>query len=192
MAIETPIRRSSGGNLAYTDLRDWLRQIDAMGQLKHVNGANTENDIGQATDVLNHTPGAPAAIFDNIPGYAPGFRVLSNSLNTQERIAYTLGIAHDVPLAEKIEAWRVRRNAIEPIPYVEVSDGPVLENVMRGDQVDLLKFPAPKWHPDDGGRYIGTGSFDVTRDPDEGWINCGTYRVMLHNRNQVGYYISPG
>jgi 4-hydroxy-3-polyprenylbenzoate decarboxylase len=67
-----------------------------------------------------------------------------------------------------------------------------MENIMRGDDVNLLKFPAVKWHPNDGGRYIGTGSFDVTRDPDEGWVNCGTYRVMLHNERQVGYYISPG
>ena len=32
----------------------------------------------------------------------------------------------------------------------------------------------------------------MTRDPDEGWVNCGTYRVMVHNEKQVGYYISPG
>lgn len=192
MALETLLRPSSGGHLAYTDLRDWIRQIDAMGQLKHVNGANTEQDIGQATDVLNHTPGAPAAIFDNIPGHQPGFRVLSNALNTQPRIAYTLGVPHEGTLHEMVDGWRRRRNDLQPIPYVEVKDGPVLENVLRGDDVDLLRFPAPKWHPGDGGRYIGTGSFDVTRDPDEGWINCGTYRVMVHNRNQVGYYISPG
>ena len=53
-------------------------------------------------------------------------------------------------------------------------------------------FPAPKWHAQDGGRYIGTGSFNVTRDPDEGWINCGTYRVMIHDDKTVGFYISPG
>ena len=58
--------------------------------------------------------------------------------------------------------------------------------------MNVLKFPAPKWHPQDGGHYLGTGSFDVTRDPDEGWVNCGTYRVMVHNEKQVGYYISPG
>ena len=45
---------------------------------------------------------------------------------------------------------------------------------------------------DDGGRYIGTGSFNVTRDPDEGWINCGTYRVMIHDAKTAGFYISPG
>ncbi|MBM2810380.1 MAG: ubiD [Chloroflexi bacterium] len=191
MAVET-LPRSKSGNLAYTDLRDWLRQIEAMGGLKTVNGANVEADIGQATDVVHHTPGSPAVIFDNIPDYAPGFRVLVNSFNTHSRIAFTLGIPHDLPLAEMQTEWRRRLHEFQPLAPIEVSDGPVMENVMRGDDVNLLKFPAPKWHPQDGGRYIGTGSFDVTRDPDEGWVNCGTYRVMLHNAKQVGYYISPG
>ena len=86
MAIETRSRTSSGYNLAYPDLREWIKAIDAMGQLKHVNGAGVENDIGEATDVLHHTAGSPAALFDNIPGYAPGFRVLVNAFQTHGRI----------------------------------------------------------------------------------------------------------
>ncbi len=78
------------------------------------------------------------------------------------------------------------------MPYQEVDDGPILENVLTGDAVDATAFPAPLWHDRDGGRYIGTGSFNVTRDPEEGWVNCGTYRVMLHDRTTVGFYISPG
>ena len=45
------------------------------------------------------------------------------------------------------------------VPHVIVEDGPVLENVMMGDEVDVTKFPAPKWHEKDGGRYIGTGTY---------------------------------
>ena len=56
----------------------------------------------------------------------------------------------------------------------------------------MFKFPTPLWHDKDGGRYIGTGSVDITRDPDEGWVNYGTYRVMIHDKNKVGFYISPG
>jgi 4-hydroxy-3-polyprenylbenzoate decarboxylase len=63
---------------------------------------------------------------------------------------------------------------------------------MQGADVDITRFPAPKWHEPDGGRYIGTGSFNVSRDPDEGWINCGTYRVMIHDATTAGFYISPG
>ncbi|HEY3115170.1 MAG TPA: UbiD family decarboxylase, partial [Chloroflexota bacterium] len=161
-------------------------------QLRVVRGADVDEGIGQATDVLHHTVGSPVAIFDDIPGYAPGYRVLVNSFQTHERVAFTLGVPHDRPLREMLDHWRSRLTSLRPISPIEVKDGPVMENVMTGNDVNLLKFPAPKWHPLDGGRYIGTGSFDVTRDPDDGWVNCGTYRVMVQNEKQVGYYISPG
>jgi len=46
-----------------------------------------------------------------------------------------------------------------------VSSGPVKENVFKGEQVNLLEFPVPKWHEKDGGRYIGTFDGVVTKDP---------------------------
>jgi 4-hydroxy-3-polyprenylbenzoate decarboxylase len=44
----------------------------------------------------------------------------------------------------------------------------------------------------DGGRYIGTDDLVIMRDPDDGWINAGTYRVMVHDRNTLGLWTSPG
>ncbi|MCH8227166.1 MAG: UbiD family decarboxylase, partial [Proteobacteria bacterium] len=66
------------------------------------------------------------------------------------------------------------------------------ENVYMDDEVDLEMFPTPIWHELDGGRYIGTGSYNVTRDPDSGWCNLGTYRIMLHDRTHVTYNAAPG
>ena len=31
----------------------------------------------------------------------------------------------------------------------------------------MLKFPVPRWHELDGGRYIGTDDLVITRDPEE-------------------------
>jgi len=67
-----------------------------------------------------------------------------------------------------------------------------MENVFEGDAVDLNMFPAPLWHEDDGGRYLGTGSYTVTLDPDSDWMNLGTYRVMIHDEKHVGCYMCPG
>src|SRR5579862_329041 len=127
MAIETLPRAPQSGNVAYGDLRDWLRIVDEWGQLRVVKGANVEEDIGQATDVLHHTVGSPVAIFDDIPGYAPGFRVQVNSFQTHERVAFTLGVPHDLPLREMLEHWRKRLQNFSPIPPIEVKDGPVME-----------------------------------------------------------------
>ncbi len=54
-----------------------------------------------------------------------------------------------------------------------------MENVLSVDDVNFLEFPTPNWHDGDGGRYIGTGSFNVTKDPESDRVNVGTYRVMV-------------
>ncbi len=176
----------------FRDLREWLEGVDKLGQLRRVDGANAEEEIGLAQEVLTKHDGAPAVLFDNIPGYEPGFRVLACPLGSIQRIAYTVGLPPEASKRELVDMWRRRVKEVTPLEPVEVTDAPILENVLRGKDVDILKIPAPKWHEDDGGRYIGTGSFDITRDPDEGWVNLGTYRVMVHDRYQLGYYISPG
>jgi len=63
---------------------------------------------------------------------------------------------------------------------------------MRGDDVDLLKFPAPKYYPLDGGRFFGTAGFVITKDPDTGWVNIGTYRLQLYDKNHLGTQFIKG
>jgi 4-hydroxy-3-polyprenylbenzoate decarboxylase len=185
-------RPAPGSGFGYQGLREWLDRVEALGHLRRVSGANAEEEIGAATDVLQHHADSPAVMFDQVPGYAPDFRVLVNGFGATDRIALTLGLPLGLTRVELSDAWRQRIRGLRPIPPEEVKDGPVFENVRRGDEVDMTVFPAPKWHPDDGGRYIGTGSFDITRDPDDGWVNLGTYRVMVHDARRLGYYISPG
>ena len=72
----------------------------------------------------------------------------------------------------------------------KVSSGPILENFLSGKDVDLLRFPAPKWHEGDGGHYIGTGCCVFLRDPDEDWVNMGVYRVTVHNATTLGIFIN--
>jgi UbiD family decarboxylase len=179
-------------NFKYQDLRDWIEQAKTMDQLREVKGANWQEDIGMITEVVGHTRGSPAVLIDEIPGYPKGYRVLVNSYHSLQRICLTLGLPTDVDTWTALRMWQERIKNSRPIEPRYVEEGPILENVLTGDDVDVLKFPTPIWHESDGGRYLGTASGDITRDPDSGWINMGTYRVMVHDKNRVGFYISPG
>jgi UbiD family decarboxylase len=189
---------SAGGNakfkpdVAYTDLREWIELAEKLGEVRTVKGLSWQQDIGMASEVILHDENAPCVIFEDVPGTLPGSRILVNFFGGK-RQHMTLGFPTDMTKLELSEAFRTEYMAdLKRIPPRYVNDGPVFENVITGDAVDVTIFPTPKWHDDDGGRYIGTGSFNVTRDPDEGWINCGTYRVMIHDAKTVGFYISPG
>src|SRR5260370_3219752 len=78
------------------------------------------------------------------------------------------------------------------VPHEMVDDGPVRKNIMTGDAVAVVKFPSPVWHEKDGGRYIGTGTYSITRAPDENWLNAGAYRAQVHGRNSVGVLMATG
>jgi 4-hydroxy-3-polyprenylbenzoate decarboxylase len=201
-AMSNPIggeaKRGEGGisnvdpRLAYRDLREWIAEAQKLGEVRTVKGLSWQTDIGMASEVVLHDESAPAVLFEDVPGTLPGSRVLVNFFGGK-RQNMTLGFPTDLGKLELTEEFRKHYMAeMKQIPPKYVTDAPIFENIMEGDAIDVTKFPTPKWHEEDGGRYIGTGSYNVTRDPDEGWINCGTYRVMIHDEKSVGFYISPG
>ena len=176
------------------DLRAWLEEIRALGELHEVDGAHWHLELGGISELNVKRAGSRALLFDRIPDYPPGFRVLTCS--SPLRLSSILRLGRLAGHRELVEAlrgkpreWQARAAQYDP---VEVAGGPVFEHVQEGEGVDLFGFPAPLWHEQDGGRYIGTGCMVVTRDLDTPWINVGTYRVMVHERDRVGLDMIPG
>lgn len=178
---------------AYEDLREWIVEAERLGELKIVSGASWEQDIGLACTLVKDSEEAPALLFDEVAGYGKGYRVLANFFGGRRK-HMSLGFPTGLDKLELSEAWAdaYSHEAVDLIPPVYVEDGPVFENVMMDDEVDVLKFPSPIWHEDDGGRYIGTGSYNITQDPDDGWLNLGTYRIMVVDKKSVAFNTAPG
>src|SRR3989442_1262289 len=82
--------------MQYRDLRDWIERVRDFGELRDVRGATWEEDIGRVTEMLHHTDDSPAVLFDDIPGYPSGFRILANANATRQRLALTLGLPIDI------------------------------------------------------------------------------------------------
>ncbi len=189
---DTPSGANLGHHISYDDLRDWIAEADRLGELRRVSGATWQQDIGMAAEMLSHRDDAPAVLFDDVPGCAKGFRVLVNSF-AGGRKNMSLGFPAGLDKVALSNAFaEVYSHQTNLVPPVEVTDGPVFENVVTGDDVDLEMFPTPKWHEKDGGRYIGTGSYNVTRDPDTGWVNIGVYRIMIKDKTTVGHNVLAG
>ncbi|MCW5774142.1 MAG: UbiD family decarboxylase [Rhodospirillaceae bacterium] len=174
------------------DLRQWLAAAGAAGDLATVEGAHWKVEIGALTDLAGKTADAPALLFDAIPGYPKGHRVLTNSLGTPARVARAAGLPEGLSTLAVVAEWKRRYAGLRLAPHKSVQSGPVFEHAQKGDAVDLFAFPSPQWRSDDGGRYIGTGTLCVTRDPDTGAVNAATARVMIHDRNHVFYRVSAG
>jgi UbiD family decarboxylase len=178
--------------IEYRDLRDWLEAVDKMGELKRVSGAHWDCEIGGLAAMQERRLGQEALIFDEVPDHDANLRVLTNTMMSNRRIAYTFGADVESSGIDLVRHWRDVVSKLPTLPARVVEDGPVNENVMLGDDVNVLKFPTPRWHEHDGGRYIGTGCVVIMNDPDSDWVNLGCYRVMVHDERTVGLYISPG
>jgi UbiD family decarboxylase len=170
---------------SYADLRDFIDQVERLGALRRIDGADPVCEIGGITEVAAGLPECPALLFDAIKGHARGFRILTNATVSPQRAALALGIDPSLEPIDALKEWKNRRATLTMRAPVTAKRALFLENSRAGDDVDLALFPAPLWHRQDGGAYIGSGSVVVMRDPDSGWINASIYRVQVHGRDRV-------
>jgi 4-hydroxy-3-polyprenylbenzoate decarboxylase len=163
--------------------------MDKMGELVRIKGAHWDQEATAVTVLA----GNKMVLFDEFPGYPPGYRVLSSmSRDKLERFFVTANWSTEARGLALTRAWLERIRQFKPVPPVWVKDGPIRENIIRGEDVDVLKFPVPKRHEKEGGRYIGTGHTIVLKDPDTGRINLGTYRMQAHDGKTLGIHASEG
>ena len=64
--------------LRHSDLREWMREAERLGELRTVSGATWQEDIGLAADAVVPADDGPAVLFDKVPGCPKGFRVIIN------------------------------------------------------------------------------------------------------------------
>ena len=178
------------------DLRPWLKQVSELGELQEVRGADWNLELGAISELNVKKDLPPALLFDEINGYAKGFRVLTCSTSSPARLSSILRLPIQKTHKGLVEAlrgkpaqWQAEAGNYDP---VYTTKGLIQENVQRDGAVNLEAFPSPLWHEMDGGRYIGTGCSVVTRDLDSDWVNVGTYRVQLLDRNHVALDMVPG
>src|SRR5579871_2077454 len=157
--------------MQYRGLRGWLETVAKFGELERVNGASWDVEMGAITHMLTETSRgqAPAILFDDVPGYPKGYRTLYGQLSSIKRIALTLGL----PLEHErkvdiVQRYHKRMQEMKTLPPRYVNDGPIFENVIEGDAIDVLKFPVPRHHELDKARFVGTADCVITQDPDEG------------------------
>src|SRR5499433_1162256 len=128
------------------DLRGLIEDWRAAGQLKIVEGADADLDIGALAEVSGSGAEPPALLFDKIKGYPDGYRVLINMFQTQRRTAESLGGDASLRGAALVDTIRKRMADHNLVPPKLVASGPITEHLLRGKNMKVFKFLAPKLH----------------------------------------------
>ena len=194
VVLEKAAPTLEGRGAAPKDLREWIARAEALGQIRRISQeVDWDEEIGAITYMAHQEIGAPALLFERIKDCPPGFRALWNMIGSSpDRFALALGEPPGLRVMDLIQRCRTAFGRTVPPVIVDGDLAPVNTHHMVGDRVDLTVFPAARHWPKDGGRYIGTADAVITRDPDGGWYNVGTYRMMIQGKDQVGLYLSPG
>lgn len=171
--------------MGFRDVREWMEKLEPEGEFKRIKAeVNWNREIGTIARKVSDKMG-PALLFENIKDHKTTqcTKVFFGSLGSYGRIAMMLDLPKDTSIKELIEV--TRRRFKEPIKPTLVSTGPVKENIIKGDNINLYEFPVPFIHKEDGGRFFNTDCAVITKDPDTGIVNIGTYRGMLVGKDKV-------
>src|SRR5258708_16358159 len=124
--------------------------------------------------------GNPAVMFDEVPGYPKGHRVIANILTSVPRINVALGLPPETTEIELTQWWRNYFKNAPSHPTKAVNGGPLLDNLLSGAGVDIKKILTPVWHQHDGGPFLRTPFPVVMNDPPSGPANYCTHPLQSH------------
>ncbi len=201
--------------MPYTDLRDWIKQLDKAGELRHIREAVSPYlemaEIADRTAKLGKgtpTAGGPALLFENVTGF-PGAKVLMNQFGSERRMKLALETDSLDAIADRIrtlmhpESPTSLLDKLKMLPklaevgsffpkVISAKDAACKQVVHRsvedgGDGFDLLKLPILTTWPQDGGPFI-TLPCVVTRDPKSGKRNVGMYRMQVYDGQTTGMH----
>jgi 4-hydroxy-3-polyprenylbenzoate decarboxylase len=186
--------------MKYADLRDFLAQLEARGELKRI---TQEIDPHlEMTEICDRTlkQGGPALLFENPKGHS--IPVLGNLFGTPERVARALGqesvaalrdVGQLLAFLKEPEPPKSVKDLWDKLPQFKqvlnmpakvVKDAPCQQVILEGADVDLAKFPIQTCWPDDAGPLI-TWGLTVTKGPRKERQNLGIYRQQVIGRNKV-------
>jgi UbiD family decarboxylase len=173
--------------MAYKDLREYLKTLEMRGKLHHVK-KEVDPDWEVAAcirRVFQRIPRErrPALMFERIKGHT--MPLVAGILGASPEV-YALALETTVDqIADK---WA--RAQTNPIPPVLVGTGPVKENILKGEQIDVTRLPLCRWTRDQDPAPYVTGPCVVSKDPETGVRNMGTYRMMLKGKRRFGMYLT--
>jgi UbiD family decarboxylase len=190
-----PRSRSGGGKAQGRDrgpsLRGWMAQLERHGQLRRITAEVDWDQEIAGIARINLSLGGPGLLFESIKGYRRGrcTKFLTGSIGNRIHVCLLLGLPPTTPDRDLVR--HLKHTYGRGVAPVTVRSGPVKENILHGDEIDLLEFPVPKWHHLDGGRYLDTFCGVVTRDPETGRNNIGLYRGQVLGPRRIGKLLIP-
>jgi 4-hydroxy-3-polyprenylbenzoate decarboxylase len=184
----------------YSDITDFIADLDRRGLLSRIRDSiNPDLEIAAVTDRVCKLPGGgPGLVFERPTGF--DIPVATNLFGSVERMCLALGTGSLDAVAKDIDDIMTPKmptgmlDAFKMLPMIDrlrdlmpktVKDAACQEVVKKDGSLDEL--PILKTWPEDGGRYV-TFPLVITKDPETGVRNIGTYRMQVFDGRTTGMH----
>ena len=186
--------------MPYRDLRDFLTQLEAAGELRRITEPVSPHLEMTAFSDRVLRSGGPALLFEQPTGHR--MPVLTNLFGTPQRVARALGVKglpdiralgetlaqlkEPTPPRGVRELWD-RRDLVKTLwrmAPATVQQPPCQQIVWARDEVDLTRLPIQHCWPGDVAPLI-TWGLTITRGPLKDRQNLGIYRQQVLSKNEL-------
>ena len=185
--------------MAYQDLRDFLSTLEKNGELRRI--AAEVDPILEITEITDRAikAGGPALLFERPKGSR--IPVVTNLVGSERRMNLALEVDSLDDVAERVKSFidvQSPQGILEKLKLLPklaeigsffpktVRSG-ACQEVVRTEGFSLFEFPILKCWPQDGGRYI-TWPMVITKNPETGKRNVGTYRMQVFDERSTGMH----
>ena len=154
------------------EMKDFVADLEKIGQLVRIKG---ERRVDELPKIMEDNPDK-AVFVEKVKDSE--FSYLSNAYSNRDQYAQALQ-CDPKKLGQKIaelSAKRIKPKLVDTAPCKEV--------ILKGDDIDITKFPLFLHHDYDGHAFIQDANV-VSRDLDTGLINWGIYRFMFRTKNET-------
>jgi len=186
--------------MKYKDLRDFIAQLEAQGELKRIQQeVDPYLEVTEICDRVLRAEG-PALLFENVKGSSTP--LLGNLFGTPKRVAMGMGedkvealreigkllamLKEPSPPKGMKDAWKqlpMFKKVLDMAPK-KIKNAACQQHVVEGDDVDLKNIPVQTCWPGDAGPLI-TWGLVITRGPEKSRQNLGIYRMQVIGKNRV-------
>ena len=186
--------------MKYQDLRDFIQQLESMGELKRIKGwVDPHLEMTEIADRVLRA-GGPALLFENPKGHK--VPVLANLFGTPRRVALGMGeestealreVGKLLAILKQPEPPKGFKDAFNSLPIFKkvldmapkvVSRPACQQVVLQKEQIDLSKLPIQHCWPGDAAALI-TWGLVITKGPEKKRQNLGIYRQQVIGKNRV-------
>ncbi|MEO0443140.1 MAG: 4-hydroxy-3-polyprenylbenzoate decarboxylase [Pseudomonadota bacterium] len=186
--------------MKYKNLRDFIQQLESMGELKRI--AQAVDPHLEITEICDRTlkTGGPALLFENPLGYK--VPVLANLFGTPRRVALGMGadsvealreIGEVLAMLKQPEPPKGMKDAWEKLPLFKkvltmspkvITKADCQQQQFVGEEIDLDHYPIQTCWPGDAGPLV-TWPLVITRGPYKSRQNLGIYRMQKIAKNRL-------